>query len=178
MMTPLPVLPEWADLFLHHLAQHGLRGKAARAAGTTSTKVREVMENCIEFETAVKDAEDEAADILEQEARRRAVEGVEEDVYYQGDVVGQKTNYSDTLLATLLKARRAEVFGDKKQITGANGEPLQITFRTFNDADLSSTDPLPYIEHSPSPTHATAETLVQQVTDEILYDMLDAEDLA
>lgn len=37
--------------------------------------------------------------------KRRAVEGVEEDVYFQGRVVGTKINYSDILLIVELKRR-------------------------------------------------------------------------
>lgn len=42
---------------------------------------------------------------LESEAYRRAVLGVQEDVYYKGDVCGQRTVYSDGLLSKLLDAR-------------------------------------------------------------------------
>lgn len=42
---------------------------------------------------------------LESEAVRRAVKGVEEDVFYKGEVVGIKINYSDTLLAKVMEAR-------------------------------------------------------------------------
>src|SRR5215217_8277159 len=45
-------------------------------------------------------------------AIKRGVHGVEEDVYYKGEVVGQKTNYSDSLLTTLLKAKRPEFAKD------------------------------------------------------------------
>ena len=45
---------------------------------------------------------------LESEAIRRAVRGVEEDVYFKGEVVGQKTVYSDGLLGKLLEAKVPE----------------------------------------------------------------------
>lgn len=45
-------------------------------------------------------------------AIKRGVQGVQEDVYYKGEVVGQKTNYSDSLLTTLLKAKRPEFAKD------------------------------------------------------------------
>lgn len=41
-------------------------------------------------------------------AIRRGVHGVQEDVYYKGMVVGEKTSYSDSLLTTLLKAKVPE----------------------------------------------------------------------
>jgi hypothetical protein len=61
-------------------------------------------------------ATDAAADVLETEARRRAIEGVETDVFFEGEKVGKKTYYSDRLLEFLLKGRRPEVFGDRLNI--------------------------------------------------------------
>lgn len=63
---------------------------------------------------------------LESEAIRRAVRGVEEDVYYKGQVVGYKTNYSDGLLGKLLEARIPEY--SKKEGIGGNtfNAPVQI----------------------------------------------------
>lgn len=49
--------------------------------------------------------------MLEMEAFRRAVEGVGEDRFFRGDVVGTVTRYSDRLLMFLLKARRPSTFG-------------------------------------------------------------------
>lgn len=45
-------------------------------------------------------------------AIKRAVHGVDEDVYYKGISVGTKTNYSDSLLTTLLKAKVPEFAKD------------------------------------------------------------------
>lgn len=45
-------------------------------------------------------------------AIHRAVHGVDEDVYFKGEVVGQKKNYSDGLLQTLLKAKVPEFAKD------------------------------------------------------------------
>lgn len=45
---------------------------------------------------------------LESEAIRRAVRGVEKDVYYKGEVVGHETVYSDGLLGKLMEARLPE----------------------------------------------------------------------
>lgn len=52
-------------------------------------------------------------------AIKRAVVGVKDDVYYKGAVVGQKTNYSDSLLTTLLKAKVPE-FQKDAEGGGAN----------------------------------------------------------
>ena len=51
-----------------------------------------------EFESS----RDEAAQILEDEAVRRAEQGVDEPVFYKGEVCGSVRKYSDTLLIFLL----------------------------------------------------------------------------
>lgn len=56
-------------------------------------------------------------------AIKRAVHGVEEDVYYKGMVVGSKTNYSDGLLNTLLKAKVPEF---AKDADGAGGVQVNV----------------------------------------------------
>ena len=45
----------------------------------------------------------QAAESLENEARRRAIEGVVDDVWYQGEKVGKQRRFSDVLLIFLLK---------------------------------------------------------------------------
>lgn len=59
-------------------------------------------------------------------AIKRAVVGVEEDVYYKGLVVGSKTNYSDTLLTTLLKAKVPDFHKD------AEGGAVQVNVQIAN----------------------------------------------
>ena len=53
---------------------------------------------------------DEAADILEAEARRRAVEGWDEPVFQKGEQVGVVRKFSDQLLITLMRADRPARF--------------------------------------------------------------------
>ena len=59
-----------------------------------------------EYRKAVDIAKEEAADNLEAEAYRRAVEGVEKPVgWYKGKPGGYAREYSDVLLMFLLKAQ-------------------------------------------------------------------------
>ncbi len=53
------------------------------------------------------------ADALEDEAMRRAIDGVEKPVFRGGEVVGHVRDYSDSMLMFLLKSRKPEVFGGK-----------------------------------------------------------------
>ena len=49
-----------------------------------------------------------AADLLEEEAFRRAVEGDLQVVYYKGEEVGRRRVYSDQLLSLLLKGKKPQ----------------------------------------------------------------------
>lgn len=66
-----------------------------------------------EYAEAFQAAEQQACDRLEQEARRRAVEGVEEPVFHRGEKCGVVRKYSDTLLIFLLKGAMPEKYKDR-----------------------------------------------------------------
>jgi hypothetical protein len=53
-------------------------------------------------------------DLIEQEARRRAVEGYDRPVFQRGRMVGVVQVYSDELAAMLLRGRRPEVYREIK----------------------------------------------------------------
>lgn len=134
MDTTLADLPDWTDRFLDLLEEDGLMNSAARVVGTTPQRIRSLREQSAEFDQAVERALEIANDALEKEARRRAVDGIEKGVYYQGDRVDTEVVYSDGLLTTLLKAKRPDEFAERKQITGAGGTPISIVVRTFGEA--------------------------------------------
>lgn len=115
----------WTDAFLAHLAECGILTDAAAAAGVDRSTVFRRRQDDEEFAQAVDEAIDMAADKLEREARRRAVDGVEEPVYQGGQLVGKRMVYSDSLLALLLKGRRKKVFAERIEQTGADGGPVQ-----------------------------------------------------
>jgi hypothetical protein len=73
-------------------------------------------------------AEEAATQRLEQEARRRAMVGVEEPIYYRGKVCGSVKKYSDVLLIFLLKARRPSVYRER----------FDQTINIRDDSDLSA----------------------------------------
>lgn len=67
---------------------------------------------------------------LENEARRRAVEGVLEPVFYKGGLVDHVRKYSDTLLMFLLNGAAPEKYRQRTEVSGPNGAPInpQQTF--------------------------------------------------
>jgi hypothetical protein len=87
-----------------------------------------------EFREAWDAAIEAGSDLMEDEARRRAVEGYDRPVYQGGELVGYVREYSDGLLQFLLKARRPDKFRDRVQQiqTGADGGPIQTTSTNMN----------------------------------------------
>jgi hypothetical protein len=99
--------------FLKVLADTGSVTAGVAAAGTSRTRVYELRKSDTAFAAAWVEAEDIATDRLEDEARRRAVEGVAEPLVSAGKLVrgddGQPITvrrYSDKLLLELMKAHR------------------------------------------------------------------------
>lgn len=85
---------------------------ACKAVGVSLIFVNQWRKDDKQVNEALTEAERVGAQGLVSAAIQRAVRGVEEDVYFKGEVVGQKTNYSDSLLTTLLKAKIPEFAKD------------------------------------------------------------------
>ncbi len=109
--------------FLAALADAGDVSAAATAAGVSKARVDEIRKLDAEFSTEWETAQRIWADKLEQEARRRAVEGVREPLVSDGKIVrdddGQPIvvrRYSDGLLLAFLRTHRPETFHDYKMV--------------------------------------------------------------
>ena len=110
--------------FLDELAETGNVTKASELSGVARRTIYDWRAANEDFRARWETALDLGCDALEDEATRRAHDGVEEPVYYQGEVVGQVQRYSDTLLMFLLKGRRPEKFKDRTELTGNDGAPI------------------------------------------------------
>lgn len=97
---------KWEAAFLAALEETGTISQAAKAANVGRQTVYDYKSADPEFAYRLEIALAGAADSLEAEARRRAVEGDQVPVYAQGKVVGHKTKKSDTLLMFLIKTLR------------------------------------------------------------------------
>ena len=93
----------WENAFFAALEKTGVVAWAAKAAGVGRRTVYDHLQADPAFADRWRNALDTAADNLEGELIRRAVEGEQVPVYYQGKVVGHKTRKSDTLLMFAIK---------------------------------------------------------------------------
>lgn len=107
---------DWQPVFLEAFAETGVVKSACRIAGVSRATVYRHREEDEAFAALWADAEADAGDVLEAEAVRRAVVGTERPVFQGGVEVGRIREFSDRMLELLLKARKPEKFGDKKQL--------------------------------------------------------------
>ena len=107
---------DWPDRFLEALAESGNVKLSCQAAGVGRRTAYDHRAKDAAFASAWADAMEEAADLLEQEAVRRAVEGVDKPVYQGGRMVGIVKEYSDTLLIFLLKGARPNKYRDNVKV--------------------------------------------------------------
>lgn len=101
--------------FLAAFVNNGNVTKSADAAGIDRRTHYQWCEDDAEYAEAFCGAQEAACDHLEAEARRRAVDGWEESVFFKDEVVGTKRRYSDTLLIFLLKGNNPEKFAERHQ---------------------------------------------------------------
>ena len=78
---------------------------AARACGVSLIFVNQWRKDDPDADAQIQEAINCGTQGLVSEAIRRAVTGIPKGVYYKGALVNTETEYSDTLLTTLLKAR-------------------------------------------------------------------------
>lgn len=76
--------PDWITPFLSALRIDGNVSRAARVAGVSSSTAYALRKTDADFAAAWADAHEDAGDNLIHEARRRAVDGINEPVIYQG----------------------------------------------------------------------------------------------
>lgn len=138
MTSGTELTPENKEKFLAELRQTANVSHSAKAAGFTRAAAYKNRDRDPDFKAAWEDALEEAIDVLEKEAHRRAFEGCEEPVgFYMGDHGGTFVKkYSDTLAIFLLKAHRPERFRDNLHLSGEVGRG-EDPFEKYSDDQIA-----------------------------------------
>lgn len=124
------------ETFLKTLRESCNVSEAARAAKIGRRTAYDWRDADPQFAAEWDEAEEEAADRLEREAWRRAVDGTDKPVTFQGAITATYKEYSDRMLEILLKAHRPEKYVERirAEHTGKDGGPIQ-TEQVESDAD-------------------------------------------
>lgn len=119
--------PEVKRAFLAHISEGYCVEASCRAAGIGTSIVYRHKARDPEFAAAFAEAQAASLGIVDDEIRRRAIEGWLEPVYQGGELVGHVRKYSDPLLTLLAKSRDAR-YRDKTalEVSGPGGSPIQL----------------------------------------------------
>jgi len=104
------------ERFIEHLALTCSITKAAKFAKVNRSTVYGWRDEEPEFAAAWERALLLGADKLEDEAIRRAADGMLKPIYQNGIKVGSVREYSDTLMCLLLKAHKPEKFRERSEV--------------------------------------------------------------
>ncbi len=108
--------PKQAAFLTAYVTLGGRICRAARAARINRTMHYRWMKADANYKELFREAELQAADVLEAEAKRRALDGWYEPVYYQGEECGRVLRFSDGLMQTLLKGAKPDKYRERHEV--------------------------------------------------------------
>lgn len=113
--------------------------RSAKISGLNRTFATHLRARVPAFAAKWQEVFDEVTDKLEEAGLKRAVDGVEEDVFYQGIACGKKTVYSDSLLAMMLQGRRSDIYKARiaQEVTGTvkGGERIDLSHLSSDELE-------------------------------------------
>lgn len=110
------VTPKKTARFIELIAEGYTINHAAKSVGISRMAPYRLRDRNPRFAKKLADAMEAGADVMEDEMRRRGVEGTLKPVFHQGEICGHIREYSDTLLIFALKARRPEKYRDNYKV--------------------------------------------------------------
>ena len=122
------VTPEIKEAMLLLLEEIPSITKVRKVFGIKRSALQRAREADPDFNQAILDAKEEGYDAMEEEAYRRAVDGVPKPVFYRGEECGSVQEFSDTLLQFMLKHCRPKKFNPGVKVVTGDGEKVSFTF--------------------------------------------------
>lgn len=108
--------PGRAEAFLQAIETGSEDKEACEYAGITLSGMRGRRRSDPEFDEAYRIARENRKEAYRMAAKRRAIDGWKEPVFYRGDVVGYRMQYSDRMLELLLKAEDPDNFSERHTV--------------------------------------------------------------
>ena len=141
--------------FLNYLVDCGTISKAAKAMGISRQTHYLWLHSDSNYAIAFNRARAMANDLLEEAAYRRAVEGCERGIYYKGDRIATRIEYSDTLLAMLLKGAFPDKYKARVQLETVGDGAAELAWE--GDDDDGDDDSTEETDHDTVPARAALE---------------------
>ena len=133
-MAKLKITEEFKAAFLAMMEQLPNITVVSRLMGISPSNIYAARKKDPKFDEDILAAVEEGYDLLENEARRRAVDGVVEPIFYKGEQISDERGnptgvrkYSDTLLTFLLKGYRPKKFNPGAKLELATEDDITIT---------------------------------------------------
>lgn len=134
--------PRWG-VFLEQVIRVPDRTTALATAQITLSEYYERIDADTDFASECSKAFDLGIDSLEDLAVKRAVFGVEKPVWWNGQVVGYETQYSERLLIFLLSGNRSKYRGEGEKSTQLSDEARKDLENVFKAAMASGDEKSP-----------------------------------
>ncbi len=128
----MKLTPEKLTAFCAALAETCNVGKACAAVGISRMTAYTWRNEMPDFAEAWERAMKAGLLGLEDEAHRRAFEGVDEPVFYKGDECGTVRKYSDTLTIFLLKAHDPDKYRENSKVELSGS----LALNTMSDEEI------------------------------------------
>lgn len=147
----LALIPEYKQKICELISDGLFLSEICQELGLSPNTVRKWRHEDKDFDCCYTDAEASVTDTLEKEAVRRARNGVLEPVVSGGKVVMDPDNpakplmvrrYSDSLMMFLLKGRRRETYGDKREVDAKVGIDVVGSKATLEQKFLAAAGPV------------------------------------
>lgn len=123
----MKLTPEKLTAFCAVLADTGIVKRACEAIGVSRQTAYNWRDEMPAFAAAWDKAMRIGISALEDEAHRRAFEGVSEPVFHQGLECGSVKKYSDTLAIFLLKAHAPEKYRERHDVATTGSLSLTVS---------------------------------------------------
>ena len=111
--------------------------KATKMSGLCRSDAERLRLRVPDFDKLWSEIYNDVTDELEEAGLKRAIEGGEKTIYYQGIEIGTEKVYSDSVLTFMLQGRRPDVYKGRTatEISGPGGEPFALEKMSDEELD-------------------------------------------
>jgi hypothetical protein len=150
-LTP-KLTAELKMVFCRAYAQRGIIREGTTASGVSRRTYLRWRKDDESFNEACMEAKQMAVDVIEEEAHRRAIDGFDRPVIYQGEITDTYKDYSDSLLTMLMKGNKPEKYKERTEHSGSVGRPMTLD---QEDKESIVSSILGMIKNKPDPTRGS-----------------------